>query len=219
MWRKEIEMALQQGKTSRQERRRDELLEAAIKVFGEHGYEAATIDQIAAEAGVSKGTMYNYFSSKQDLFAQLFSRTVAADEQRMEELLRTDQAASDKIDGLLDLWFERLASYHNMGRLVLEFWASAAVGEDDGPFRGTLREMYQQTQDRLTRVLAAGAETGEFQLLHTPAVGASMIIALVDGLLLQAVTGISETIHDERIVSVLKRGIRRALCAPEGGEE
>ncbi len=57
------------------QRRREEthqhILGAAYQVFARRGYEAATVDEIAAECGISKGALYHHFSSKEDLFATL----------------------------------------------------------------------------------------------------------------------------------------------------
>src|SRR5689334_21096434 len=48
-----------------------QLLKAAMAVFGEHGIAAAKLEDIAARAGVSKGTIYLYFESKEDLFREV----------------------------------------------------------------------------------------------------------------------------------------------------
>ena len=57
------------------QRRREEtyrqILEAAYQVFARRGYEAATVDEIAAECGISKGALYHHFPSKEELFATL----------------------------------------------------------------------------------------------------------------------------------------------------
>ena len=54
----------QNTQTSRKFRRRDEILRAATDLFSEKGYHEVTMEEIAEEMGVSKGTIYNYFSSK-----------------------------------------------------------------------------------------------------------------------------------------------------------
>ncbi len=54
--------------------RRSEILAAAFNVFGEKGFDRATLDEIAERAEFGKGTLYNYFSSKEDLFAAAFQR-------------------------------------------------------------------------------------------------------------------------------------------------
>src|SRR5262245_29132182 len=50
--------------------RRREILDAAVRVFGEHGFDCATIADVARQAGVSAGTVVHYFGSKGDLFEE-----------------------------------------------------------------------------------------------------------------------------------------------------
>ena len=50
------------------EERRQQILEAALKVFSQKGFHAANVSDVAAQAGVSQGTIYWYFDSKDDLF-------------------------------------------------------------------------------------------------------------------------------------------------------
>lgn len=60
----------------RPEDRPREILQAALEVFGEQGLAGARIDEIAARAGVGKGTLYHYFPGKDELFRELVRRTV-----------------------------------------------------------------------------------------------------------------------------------------------
>lgn len=63
----------------RPEARPDEILDAALEVFGEHGFARAKLEDVAARAGVSKGTLYLYFDSKESLFrAMVRAKLVAA---------------------------------------------------------------------------------------------------------------------------------------------
>ncbi len=73
--------------------RRDTILEAAARVFGEKGAAQATMDDVAEAAAVSKGTLYLYFKSKDDLFLALTHRPLEAVLERFEDLLR-DEALS-----------------------------------------------------------------------------------------------------------------------------
>ncbi|MFB0536747.1 MAG: TetR/AcrR family transcriptional regulator [Anaerolineae bacterium] len=89
------------------EERRNQILDAAARLFAHKGYKGATIREIAREAGVAEGTIYNYFDSKHDLLISLPQRiswpmvssfvksarrqgpdTVADDEERMVQLLQ-----------------------------------------------------------------------------------------------------------------------------------
>lgn len=61
----------------RKQARPGEILDAALAVFAEKGFSAARMDDIAAKAGVTKGTIYLYFTSKEDVFKQLARRHVS----------------------------------------------------------------------------------------------------------------------------------------------
>jgi AcrR family transcriptional regulator len=65
-------------RAERAERTREDLLQAAIRVISEKGYEAASVKDIVAEAGYTKGALYTHFSSKQELFLEII-RTTSAD--------------------------------------------------------------------------------------------------------------------------------------------
>src|ERR1700685_3737920 len=75
-------------RTKAPEERRDELVNAAQRLFLEHGVGLTTIEQITSGAGVAKGTFYLYFSSKEDILAELRDRFA-------QELLRSITAAVD----------------------------------------------------------------------------------------------------------------------------
>jgi len=68
------------------ERRRAEILEAAQEVFVRHGLAAATMDQVAAAANLSKGTLYLYFRSKDELFMGLACEVLDASRERLERI-------------------------------------------------------------------------------------------------------------------------------------
>jgi TetR/AcrR family transcriptional regulator, transcriptional repressor of aconitase len=67
---------------SRKSERREQILEGARRCFAEHGYEGATVAKLEAEIGLSRGAIFNYFSSKEDLFVELAMR----DSKRMSEV-------------------------------------------------------------------------------------------------------------------------------------
>lgn len=74
-------MARERG--TRGEERRARLLEAATRIFGQHGYHATKVSMIVADAGVTQPTFYFYFASKEAVFAEL----VAAFRDRFRELI------------------------------------------------------------------------------------------------------------------------------------
>jgi len=74
------------------EARRNQILDAAASVFAEKGYHRATTKEIASVAGVSEGTIYNYFDNKADLLIGMMTRLVELRElpQELEDALQSD---------------------------------------------------------------------------------------------------------------------------------
>jgi AcrR family transcriptional regulator len=66
--------------------RRQAILEAALTVFAEHGYEAARLDEVARRAGVAKGTLYLYFEDKEALFENLIRSAIDPIYERLQEV-------------------------------------------------------------------------------------------------------------------------------------
>ena len=58
----------------RKAERREQILEGARRCFAEHGYEGATVAKLEREIGLSRGAIFNYFASKEDLFIELAGR-------------------------------------------------------------------------------------------------------------------------------------------------
>src|SRR5262245_27882527 len=76
------------------QRRRDDILRAAADLFGRHGYGGVQVDDVARAAGVGKPTLYRYFTSKEELFLQVFGDALAGLEADLEAIRR--QAGSQR---------------------------------------------------------------------------------------------------------------------------
>ena len=177
-----------------------------------NGYAGATIDQVAADAGISKGSIYNYFQGKQDLFTQLFLQGMAEGEAQTDELVHQSMDAHQKLGQLLDMWFERFAHYQKMGRLVLEFWVTAAGEDQQGPFTIAMQGLYDRYLQRVTEIIQQGIDAGEFIAKYGPQTAAALIMSIVDGIGLQAQLGVQKRLNDEYLAA-LKQGIFNALSA------
>ena len=195
--------------------RRRELLVAASEIFGRNGYNESTVDEIALQAGVSKGSVYNYFNSKQDVFEQLFVSGIQSDLKLLEELVRVETTATEKLDKLITLFFEHASRHHQCGKLALEFWAKAACDKPNGVFRTSIRELYGVLNKMLADVLREGEAHGEFLLEHGAEIGATLILAMLDGLDVQNMLNLIEL--NEKHCMVLKDGIFQVLTGKKTG--
>lgn len=82
------------------------LLSSAARVFARRGYSEATIDDVARDAGTSKGAVYHHFTSKQEIFRALLTER-AAGLDSLHELAHEAKSITDIGHGLVDLWFIR----------------------------------------------------------------------------------------------------------------
>jgi AcrR family transcriptional regulator len=159
---------------------RDELLAAALRVFARRGYTQAGVDEIAAEAGYSKGALYWHFSGKEDLLQALLEERIDAPMREKVALLEsapTDQDMS--VEGSLE--FARLlGSERDAMLLEREYW-SLAIRDPE------LRARYADRQTALRVALARALEV-RARHLGTPDLGmpaedvARIVMSIVGGL-------------------------------------
>src|SRR5882724_327139 len=83
--------------------RRDEILQAACRIFASLGYSAANVEDIAKEAGMAKGTVYLYFKSKEEIFAAVLARDLESLTDRTIEGMSAVESFADRLTVFLNL--------------------------------------------------------------------------------------------------------------------
>jgi AcrR family transcriptional regulator len=158
---------------------RERLLDAAAAVFAERGYRAASVDDVAAAAGVTKGAVYWNFEGKEDLFLALIEERV---DRRSHELIGLTESAPREVEtaplvsrGISSLVDEQQA----LVRLVGEFWG-LAVRDDE--VRKRYVERQRALREHLARALEARHRTTGVPLTVPAEKLATAIIALATGL-------------------------------------
>ncbi|WP_217594864.1 TetR/AcrR family transcriptional regulator [Cohnella sp. GbtcB17] len=84
------------------------ILDAAVKVFAEHGYRGSQISRIAKEAGVADGTIYLYFKNKEDILVSLFRERLGGLIGKFEASVRASKTAEEALRILCELHFAEL---------------------------------------------------------------------------------------------------------------
>lgn len=106
----------------RKEARPGELLEAALDLFVEKGFAATRVDEVAARAGVSKGTLFLYFPSKEELFKAVVRQSIAGRfEEWAQELETFEGDTADLLRYCYKVWWERIGSTKASGITKLIF--------------------------------------------------------------------------------------------------
>ncbi len=109
----------------------DAIIEAADRLFARFGFRRTAMDDIAREAGVAKGTLYLYFTSKEALFRALLARNIDLAERLCDAALARGGDLATRIFGQLDAWFgTTLDRYGASGHMPELSAARASVGSD-----------------------------------------------------------------------------------------
>jgi AcrR family transcriptional regulator len=175
----------------RKEARPGEILAAALEQFVEHGYAAAKLEDVARRAGVTKGTMYLYFPSKEALFKAAVNASLVADIARGERLLEEHRgSARELLVKVITSWHDAIAHTPAAGIPKLMV-AEAANFPELGRFY--YEEVVQRGHRLVGRVIQRGIERGEFRALDVePAVRlaiAPILLGMVMNHSLYACTG------------------------------
>jgi AcrR family transcriptional regulator len=99
------------------------IVETALRLFQENGYDKTTMRAIAREAGVSVGNAYYYFSSKEQLVQGFYDRITQLHEEACADVLATERDFAKRLRAVLMAWLEVAAPYHEFGR---QFFVNAA---------------------------------------------------------------------------------------------
>ena len=159
---------------------RDELLSAALRVFARRGYREAGVEEIAAEAGYSKGALYWHFGSKADLLDALLAERVDKPMREKVALLASAPPEQDMSVEGTKAFARQMAEQREAVLLEREYW-SLAIRDPD------LRARYAARQAELRRELAAAMQARAEHLgtpdLTMPAEDvARIVMSIISGL-------------------------------------
>ncbi|WP_051221380.1 TetR/AcrR family transcriptional regulator [Conexibacter woesei] len=116
-------------RSARKAATRTRLLEAAAKVYAAHGFAGATLDDVAEEAGLTKGALYGHFGSKDKLLVALMEEYLAAEIAEQISLFDRDETTWKRPQAGSDVWMRELDASPEAFRLLIEFWVAAARDE------------------------------------------------------------------------------------------
>jgi AcrR family transcriptional regulator len=175
----------------RKAERREQILEGARRCFAEHGYEGATVAKLEREIGLSRGAIFNYFSSKEDLFVELVSR----DSARMSDVW-LDQGLDGVVREVVELDPAWLSVYLELVRRV----------RTDADFRARIEERHRQVAPANREGIEEAQRTGEFRSDLDPKEIGTFVNLVLNGLALMR-AGDEELPPTERVVELLRDAI------------
>jgi TetR/AcrR family transcriptional regulator len=158
----------------RKEARPGELLAAALDLFVEKGFAATRVEEVAQRAGVSKGTLFLYFSSKEELFKAVVRENISGRFTEWGEELNTFEGSSEELlRHCLTSWWERVGNTKASGIPKL-MMSEAGNFPDLAHF--FQHEVVQPGNDLIQRILQRGVERGELRAID-PVYGVYAVLA------------------------------------------
>ena len=139
---------------------RDGIYEAAVEILKQRGSEGLTMDRLAEEAGMAKGSLYNYFGNKNELIVFIYNRTVEPANRSIDEILTRPISADDKLAAIVRF----LVGHFTENRGIFGFLFN------DPEIRAVVEPVQRDTCRaeiirQLSTVFAQGVEEGTFRKL------------------------------------------------------
>jgi AcrR family transcriptional regulator len=164
--------------------RRAQLLDVALQLFAVRGYHATSINHIIEKADVARGTFYQYFESKREIFDSLLDQLFAEVNASVAPIaIAAPEAIARAIRANIESLCRTLQDNLPMGRVLLE----QAVGVDDAG-RAQLREFYLRVLERIERAVTVGQRLGVVRT-GDPSLIAVFLLAMVKESLYQQIIG------------------------------
>jgi AcrR family transcriptional regulator len=144
------------------EERKQQILDAAEGVFTYKGFDEARMEDIAEGTGVSKGTLYLYFKSKEELIIAILDRVFSGMFQQMEARRNTQSSATEAIWQFTE---EAIRDYVRMLRLMPVAYEFLALAFRNKVVQNALKQYFQHYMDVLTPIIQRGIDSGEFRVV------------------------------------------------------
>lgn len=166
------------------ERKRESLLESALKCFGEKGYHSTTMDDIVAYSKTSKGLIYNYFKSKEELYIALMQERTKRTFEKIDEHFKHCTTSTEKIKELFKMYREITLTeeWRHLIRVHMEFWINSARHEH---LQNIMIDRYKkQYLEFIIEIIEQGKKSGEFKEDVQADLVSSLFWAYIDGICL-----------------------------------
>jgi len=199
-------MGIQERKEREKERRRQQIIVAAKRVFSEKGFNKATMEDIAQEAELSPGTLYLYFKNKEELYASLSLRILQYLHIRVEHVNKEDLNPEQKLDALIEAMYDVYAFDPLILINMFHLQSSETLKNLSEKLMGEIEDLSRKSIGAIAAVFEEGINAGVFIDRH-PVALADIFWALFSGVILWTTS--KKIINEEK--DYLKETLRVAF--------
>jgi AcrR family transcriptional regulator len=191
----------------RRQQTREHLLAAAAQVFADRGFHGASLDEVAAVAGFTKGAVYSNFKNKEDLFLALFKANYDKEMNALRATIEASEVAPEsRLSDFAALIWEQSHNPGNFGVLYQEFWLYAARNPEA---REQLTRLEDENVRGIAEILEAERKRQGIAPLESPERVARVIAVLFHGIGLLGV--LQPEVADEALIETAIALVARGL--------
>jgi AcrR family transcriptional regulator len=142
------------------EERKDQILEAATRVFTQRGFDDARMDDIVAESGLSKGAIYWYFDSKEAIIVAILDRIFYWETAHIQKNISSDLGAAKQLELFVQASIEEMHKIEPLMPLFFDFWTRSLRNPT---INQAIKRYYQLFLEIIEPIIQQGISTGEFR--------------------------------------------------------
>lgn len=182
-------MGVQERRAKERELRRSAILDAAKALYEQYGIDGVSMDRIAHEAELAKGTIYLYFKSREELMMALIAGEMDHLLQALERVAASKRVPRQQLLDAVKAFYELSQGSQFFYRVISQVNITHVVGKDHAP--SAVAEHFAQQNDRMFKVILGiierGVERGDFHLAHpAPYVVAQMMLCIKGAMVILA---------------------------------
>jgi len=185
------------------EDKRTQIISAAIEVFAKQGLEKGKIADIAKVAKIGKGTVYEYFKSKDEIFRAIEKMYIFDSIDQINNLTQSEKSPTEKIEKIISYSINMHTVMGDAALILAELWAQHGRGQLHGHKDSAFADMYNDYHGAVLDVLTQGIKIGEFRTMNKDGV-ASLLLAFIDGIIWQNVIFKNDKIFNRRKKEAIK---------------
>jgi len=185
------------------------IIHSALDVFSNKGYHEAKVSEIAKKVGMGKGTLYEYFKSKGEIFSACIDLIFSDVDKMVMKNINKNDSPSIKLKKVLEGYKKVFFSYpRHYFNVIIEFW-NEGIREKNFI---NLKNIYREFSDKIKEIVLEGIIRGEFNKDINPKTVASTVLAFMDGIMLQWIIeseSINLSMRIDGFFDAILRGIQR----------
>lgn len=153
----------------------NQILDAAVIVIAENGYHHSQVSKIAKQAGVADGTIYLYFKNKEDILVSLFQEKMGQFIEKIEEEIKIQRNAKEKLLTLITMHFTQLAKNHHLAIVT-----QLELRQSNKDLRQKINDVLKRYLGIVDHIISEGIKEGTFNPNLQVRIVRQMIFGTID---------------------------------------